>query len=484
MLPMSGFAFWFLIAFPIGDRNESYIWIAYLQQFSLPEIVQNAIPSIRGFRPLAQAVTWCLYHLSGQNGVLVQFMSFILLCVATGVIVSLTPKDKSFIVRLLYLVMGFVYFPAFYYIFNLHGIFYSVILLTVAMMLKADEGVVLHWRRWFPAAIILALFHPLILLLYLGLAAGWMLERKQIGTARIGLFAVLFMLSMALIRALVPFSMTSLIDVQNLLGTMNNVERHTVVKLFTFALCLLTLRTKHPGHRMLLLVLMLLYTPLAIVYDLPLLLLLGLLAVTTLVMMRKWSMAGILVTALLFPLAVGSGAPTKASVFLFLIPYALLPCLPVNYSPKQWIAAGVSIIMMAGIVICAALIRLEAKIPVVSRLVRPLLVEKGKTYQLERALEMAAAEVPPRRIVFLQEKQLGIRDSGQPEDRSDFPPTKQKELDVYQQFKLTGRLDGAPVWYMAFGSELPADTLVLVHAIQERNCEAAYVYEPVRDGGE
>jgi hypothetical protein len=82
VLPVLGISFSFLLAFPFADRNESYIWITYLEKYSFPEIIQNPIPSIRGFRPLAQAATWCLYHLSGGNGILIQWINFVLLCAA------------------------------------------------------------------------------------------------------------------------------------------------------------------------------------------------------------------------------------------------------------------------------------------------------------------------------------------------------------------------------------------------------------------
>jgi hypothetical protein len=100
-----GISFWFLLAFPFADRNESYIWITYLEKYSFPEIIQNPIPSIRGFRPLAQGATWCLYHLSGGNGILIQWINFVLLCAAIWVVIPLTQWAKLYEVHLFYLMM-------------------------------------------------------------------------------------------------------------------------------------------------------------------------------------------------------------------------------------------------------------------------------------------------------------------------------------------------------------------------------------------
>ena len=116
----------------------------------------------------------------------------------------------------------------------------------------------------------------------------------------------------------------------------------------------------------------------------------------------------------------------------------------------------------------------------ISSLINPILVEKGKTYQLEKALILAQQHNPHTRIQFLQEKQANIRDKGQPKQRDNFPPTKQKELDAYQYYALSPHAGNRlPAWYMAFGTALPNDTLLLVYTLQEKNCKPAYLYEAV-----
>jgi hypothetical protein len=228
----------------------------------------------------------------------------------------------------------------------------------------------------------------------------------------------------------------------------------------------------------LLLAVIVIYLPLAIIYDLPFLLLLGFLIALSLTIERKWSLVGIVAAAFFFPLAVGSGAPTKASIFLFLLPHVLLRSSFFSFDHKVWIPKAISLAMLIAIICCAVLIRLEIKIPLLSPLVRPLLVEKGKTYQLEKALILAQQQTPYRRIKFLQEKQANIRDKRQPKERDNFPPTKQKEFDVYQNYKLPERLSTTlPTWYIAFGTELPNDTLLLLHTLYEKNCKPAYIYE-------
>ncbi len=480
ILPVLGISFWFLLGFPFADRNESYIWITYLQKFSFAEIIQNPIPSIRNFRPLAQTVAWCLYHLSGGNGILGQVINFFLLCVATWMMIPLTHVSKLLYWQVFYLMVGLIYFSSFYYVFNLHGIFYSLILLMVALFLKTQEGVLTNWKIWFPICFTLAFFHPLILLFYVAYLVGWLIEIEQIDSKKVLLLASILAGLFVLLEMLLPYSIFSVIDLQNLIGTFRNVETHAILKIFTLLLCSLTLLNKDRQQQLLLLAMAVIYLPLTFIYDLPLLLLLGFLILLTLVIERKWSLAALMLAAISFPITVGSGAPTKASIFIFLLPHLLLRPLSISFVVKDWLPKAFALATIISITVCAVLIRLEIKIPLISPLINPVLVEKGKTHQLEKALMLAQQQTQFRQIQFLQEKQASIRDQGQPKQRDNFPPTKQKELDVYQHYALAKQGGKSlPTWYMSFGTALPNDTLMLVYTLQEKNCKPAYIYEGV-----
>ncbi|MEX2232397.1 MAG: hypothetical protein WD824_09570 [Cyclobacteriaceae bacterium] len=478
LLPVLGFSFWFLLGFPFADRNESYIWITYLQQYSFLEIIQNPIPSIRSFRPLAQGATWCLYQLSGANGTLVQLINFVMLCVAIWIMIPLTHVSKLPDVRLFYLMIGFIYFSAFYYIFNLHGIFYSVILSLIALFLKAQDEVLTNWKKWFLISAILTMFHPFILIFYVAYLVGWLIEKQQVDKDKIIVLGSILVVLFVLLKLLLPFPIFSVIDIQNLAGTMRNVETHFVIKAFTLILCTLTFLDKTRHQQTLQLAIIAIYLPLAIIYDLPFLFLLAFLIVLSLVVERKWSLAGLVVAAISFPLAVGSGAPTKACIFIFLLPYLLLRPLSFSFVVNDRMPKAIAVAVFAGIICCAALIRSEVKIPLLSDLISPILVEKGKTYQLHKALVLAQQQTPQRLIRFLQQKQANIREKGQPKQRDNFPPTKQKELDTFQYYTLPKHLwDTLPIWYIAFGTPLPNDTFALIYTLEEKNCKPAYIYE-------
>jgi hypothetical protein len=111
-------------------------------------------------------------------------------------------------------------------------------------MLKAQDGVITHWKKWLSISFILAFFHRAILIFYVAYLIGWIFEKQEIDRNKIILSAIILVILMILMQLLLPFPIFSVIDVQNLVGTMSNVEAYSIVKIFTLLLCLLTLLNK------------------------------------------------------------------------------------------------------------------------------------------------------------------------------------------------------------------------------------------------
>lgn len=479
LIPVMGLSFWFLLGFPFANRNESYLWIAYLEQFSFLEIIENPIPSIRNFRPLAQIVTWLLYHFAGNSGILVQLINFLVLCAAVSVMTSLTDREQSIGYRIAYMLMGFIYIPAFYYIFNLHGIFYSPILLFIACLIKADQKVLTQWKKWLIISVVIAFFHPFMILFYAAFLVGHYIRKEHLNTKQIAILAAIIAILMFFVSLLLPFPVLSLIDVKNLLGSTRNVESSTIISLFTLLLCVIGLIQKPRWQQYFLGGILLAYLPLCWFFNLPLLLLLGILLTINLIHTKNWPLAGLLVVSFSFPLVVGSGAPTKVCMFIFLVPYLLQwqPAFNINLQPVI-LKTGVAGFIIISSTVGALVLRVGADIPVLSKLVAPVLVEKGKTFQLETILREAQKQREVPHLHFLQEKQANIRDYGQPKKRDLFPPTKQKELNAYQQFlSKEKKTSNNVIWYLSFGEPSAIDTLKLIKTINEKNCKPLYVYE-------
>lgn len=481
IIPVLGVCFWFIIGYPFANRNESYLWITHLEQSSFLEIIQNPIPSIRNFRPLAQVIAWMLYHISGGNGLLVQFINFALLCISIWVMLPLLSKSQSLIFRFAYLILGFIYIPAFYFVFNLHGIFYSPILLFVATLLRAHEDVLLHWKKWFIISLTLTFFHPFMVIFYVAFLIGLFIEKERFKVTQIITLAIIIISLGVLVNLLLPFPVFSVINIQNLLGTARNVEAHVIIKVFTFLLCALTLIQRPRIQQYILACCILVYIPISIAFNFPMLLLLGGLILYNLIIQKKWAVAGLLAVSIAFPLAVGSGAPTKASIFIFLVPYLLLADLTFSFDLESKVFRILSLFAIVSIITAAILLRNGIHIPLLTGMIKPLLVEKGKTFQLEKALAEAQKLVPPNRIQFMQEKQGNIRDHGQSKNRDFFPPTKQKELDAYQQYLLKEHgIEKLSTWYVSFGEPINIDSLELERTIQDKNCKPLYIYSHIK----
>ncbi|HOX84181.1 MAG TPA: hypothetical protein PLJ60_18610 [Chryseolinea sp.] len=478
VLPLLGISFWFLIAFPFANRNESYIWIAYFDHHSFIDIVQNQIPSVRNFRPLAQIITWCLYHLSGGNSILIQLVNYIILCAAIWIIVSLTEAGKMTYARILYFLTGFTYISAFYYVFNLHGIFYSPILLIVALLLRAQDKVITHWKLWSVVCLTLSLFHPIIIVLYAAYLSGWLFEKYPVNKKRMIQFVGLWIILLITVKLLIQIPLLSIIKIQNLLGTIRNVEAHIFVKLFSLALCLLTLANKTKMQLAFRLLCIIAYIPFAFIYQFPFLLLLAFLIALNLMQEKKWALLGLMCASIIFPLVVGSGAPTKASIFIFIVPYLILQSLTFSKAPPFRIINTFVLATLSGILVITIIIRVGIQIPLISTVVSPILVEKGKTFQLEKCISLSQTHPPFKRIQFLQTKAGNIRDMGQPQDRDYFPPAKQSELDVYQKGfnTLTDLSSSQQTWYLSFGELANSDSLKLIYTLDEINCRPAYIY--------
>ncbi len=286
-LPLLGISFWFLLAFPFSNRNESYVWIAYFDHYSFIEIIQNSIPTIINYRPLAQIIAWSLYHLSGGNIILVQLINYCILCAAIWNMVGLTEPGKQLSIRVLYFVIGFIYISTFYYIFNLHGIFYSPILLLVTLLLKAKDQIIVQWKKWLVICLVMTLFHPFIIVLYVAYLTGWFIEKQRLSNGKIILFVATWICLLVVLKLLLPMSLLSTINTSNLVGITRNVEAHTIIKLLSLALCVLTLLNKNRKQQVLMALVIVIYLPLAILYDLPFLLLLGVLIALNLIREKK-----------------------------------------------------------------------------------------------------------------------------------------------------------------------------------------------------
>jgi hypothetical protein len=146
--------------------------------------------------------------------------------------------------------------------------------------------------------------------------------------------------------------------------------------------------------------------------------------------MKKWTIAFLIMATAVLPVATGNGTPTYAL-------FAIMTCscaLPLGYSilEKDSVIfdrmAFITLILIASVGI---LTTAGVHLPVISNLVRPLLAEKEKTYQMEEVIRWAvSSDYKDYRLVLCQP-------AGSPSvttnavERTSRAPTRQDYLDKY-----------------------------------------------------
>lgn len=58
ILSIAGLSFWFILGFPFGNHNESYLWMVQFNRMGLGEVLVKGLKPVTGFRPLGVAVAW------------------------------------------------------------------------------------------------------------------------------------------------------------------------------------------------------------------------------------------------------------------------------------------------------------------------------------------------------------------------------------------------------------------------------------------
>ncbi len=471
LTPVFGVCFWFLLLFPFGNRNEGYLWVAYFEQFNFFEILVNPIPSIITNRPLAQGVAWLLYFVSGGNAILIQFLNFILLCFS---FVLLTEYSKNKNTGLLYLIVGFIYISSFYYIFNLHGIFYSPLLLLMAILIRNSNSILTNWKVWIVVIFCLSFFHPFVVIIYLAFIFGLIIEIGRYTGSEIKIVILNSVILLAPVIFYGGGTQLDSIEISNLIGAFRNVEANSIIKIFSIALVLPLVIQRPKFERIIYFLSALIYVPLAVRYNLPLLILAGLILIVTLLIDRKWSLLGLVGASILFPLVVKSGAPTKVSLFLFLLPFLVSNSLILNFRFDATLRKTIALVAIVPILIVVILVRMEIQIPIVSSFIKPLLVERGKSKQLANCIDIALLQKTGVSIKYLQDDVGKIRDLGQPLKRDYLPVTKQSELDEYLRIKMD--YSKSNNWYISFGEPIVIDSLQLHMTIEEINTKPLFVY--------
>jgi len=473
-LAIAGLSFWFWIGFPFANHNESYAWIAQFERMDLHDALTRHLIGVANWRPLGVAWAWILWH--GAHGSIapVELFNYLLAATAWAWLAWRASNRRVFAVAAF--LVGGALFSGYVYLFHLHGIFYSPLLLFVAILLGARLG---HGAgglfACFTLAATTALFHPFALPLYAAYVGGLWLERRVPLWAAALTLAASGGLALALLAGgrSVPMGAETW---SGLSVSYRMVEIHPMVTAVIVLLIAATVATMRWGAvtRWLLgtaLVLLAAFLGATGGSALPVWILACLIKLAR---ETRWSWAAMLALAAIFPIAYPTGSPT------YTVPALLIATATVALHAESWemraarIPAFVPALLVVVVIGTVLAIRTGSHVPLVSRLADPLLAERERTFQMEAALGWVLQSPYRSNPLALYREARSPNEAQNAVERRHRPPTQQAHLGPYLREKR-GEPRGSDSLFVSFGSEaVPAGTLLL--ALPGRYAGEARVY--------
>jgi len=390
-----GISFWFFLAFPFGNHNESYEWISIFKTASLHDILTKTIRPVVTFRPLAQATAYLAYKLSGGSIYYAELLNYFLAALS-WIIVSFKITEKK-IFSITSLLVGGFFFSGYIYLFHLHGVFYSPVLLLISLLFLvfeySDNPNNKKYIIAFLLAILASFFHPFALLLFVAYFTGLLIEQRRALSRRYyvtAAFIILLTLSGILIfKGQNSYPITT-DNVAGLVCSYKLLELTPSISLFSFLLSVVTLVGIGKVSRTTTLVataFLIIGTLLFIRNTLPVVIIWIIVCFLKLMHLRKYSIAILLLTTSLMPGINATGSPTYTIFALMVCTISLAFGWGALEQKGDWVNGKTVILAYACCLLIVLLLRTGTNIPVISPLAKPILSEKEKTFQLESITE-------------------------------------------------------------------------------------------------
>jgi hypothetical protein len=159
----------------------------------------------------------------------------------------------------------------------------------------------------------------------------------------------------------------------------------------------------------------------------PLLILWIMVCVLKMSYLKRWSLVALLVVSFLFPLSTGNGTPTYTIFIVMMCTVVLSIDWKAAEKALCFLKGKMILVFSALLLMLVLILRQGYEIPVISKVSRPLLAEKEKTYQLETIIKwILNSDYNDYKIVLMHNPSLATM-----RDRNYRPPTNQEYLDPY-----------------------------------------------------
>lgn len=475
LLSIAGFSFFFFIAFPFANHNESYIWVAELTQMNIKDAFTHKIISVESFRPLGQLTAWLTYHIT--NHIFLQqllnwsfaSLSFIFLFAAS--------ENKAYFSVISFLICA-GFFTGYIYLFHLHGVFYGPLQLYIALVtiiaaqrsLLSSRGLIILWLL----TLIVGLYHTFALATFCFFLLGYCIEvNKKLFRKQLYLIVILFVLSLLMIKLLITSNQVLGLDhTQGLAAIFKNptfgfatsfeaVEINKPLLMLSAILALLTVISFKTGRKEKLLSIgvLLVSVSLFIYFHIPVILLWLGACVIKLMINKYWALAAVLLSTITYPLANPTGSPTYTVFSIMICAFVSSMDVPLKRFPAS-LGKRVVVVFLILLLILMLSTRLDIKLPLLSRLTQPLLAEKEKTFQLEDIVKWRDNSSYSQYGLTFFNQTNGLISSKYSLKRQNRPPTNQTDLNEF--FKLEQYIrplpkDNSQTLLVTFGNETLAN---------------------------
>lgn len=477
-LALGGLVFWLAVAFPFANQNESYSWIPLLSTRSFWSMITTQMPTVNGYRPLAQATAWLLFRLGGHRIYLTEAFNALVALLAWVVVWIAVPQKR--LCAVLSLMAGGCLFAGYIFVFHIHGVVYGPMLVAVAACL-------LHAERRFSLRATLALaavcavaslYHPATLPVLAGYLSGYLLSH----------WLSLSRMSRVVVACIIAASLLAFIALSGIVTktggmafgftSFEMLTPRRVLSLAAVGFALVTAATL-PLRPRGTWVAVILTTGAGVVFlaaGWPAVLLWVALSGCKAALLRRWDLLALVGATLVLPIAMSEvGSPSYA------IPTVLAATGVVCSGGRSLerllpVTRTAAALMLTALVVLAVALRLGLSIPLLTAAASPVMAEREKTFQLERIL--AWIESSPQRGATVYLKHSAEHPGTDPSaalNRTNRAPTTDVALVDYLTWLVPGPGEAAKYLLVTFGGESLPHSIPL-YRVTSRHAGTASVW--------
>ena len=483
-LSILGLSFWFFLGFPFANHNESYGWIVQMNRMSTNILDVLQWSPAANYRPLGSITAWLGFSLSNGSIYPQQVFNFIVAILAWLIMYSAITEKKLF--SWISFIVGGIFFSGYIYLFHLHGVFYSPLLVFIAILtgISLRNGFITNSKLAviFMLAIVTSLFHPFALLIYVAFTLGYLLEKQNAKTRiQLAMSGLFLAIALFLLKILVPSQGTFLLSewILGLSTSYKLVELKSSFSVISWLLAVTTVLSLSTSWRVKVItsIIVTVFSLVFVFLNQPILIIWIAVCLVKTVLLKKWSLAFLIISTAILPVATGSGSPTY-TIFVLMVCSAILPF--------RWYLSAIEstsfykIVLAILIMVCSVgvLLKSNVHLPVISGLINPILAEREKTFELESIIKWwKTSDYTRYRLVLCQSAQNPVS-STDAVNRQYRAPTSQVHLDQYTSSFIplhNGNMAGQLL--VCFGGQKITNA-ELLYTISGKYSGPAFVYNP------